>query len=888
MSKNQITPLGVAVFKDIDANPYLNELYANILHNYSIKLFGIKKSEPKPVDVEDALRFADILSKSTNTKKADKHRIWAQEIVALLKHIEPEHPAIGYYLDAVLSNTGNYQGLAMLEMKGQTTETSITPKRPFRTILDSFYVEFSKEFMSIPAAPEYQFFRSQKTVYDRLSEQYLSYSGPTSMGKSFVMRMFVKEQVMKGMKSNFALLVPTKALINEVTSKIINDLKELLAEHDYKVVTSAGAAALKEEHNFIFVLTPERLLYLLIGNPDISINCLFVDEAHKISSRDSRSAFYYKVVDMLARRDNKPRVIFASPNIPNPEIYLKLLPSAENISEHKISTTFAPVSQVKYLIDFPNRRIQLYNAQNNELSDVVKIGQQTEASLCSLVERIGKGLQNIVYCNSTSKAVELAREFAYGKPQSKEKDLLALSKDIKGEVHGDYYLADVISKGVAYHIGYLPSAIRMRIEDLFRKGFIHTVFCTSTLVEGVNLPADNLFITNPKNGRAKMTAVDFKNLIGRVGRIEYNLYGNVFLVSLDDKVKADEYEKLLKEDVPEQKLSLVSELTKPQKEQIVKCLIEGNIELLRHPKSQSDENYSLMRKFALVLLRDITKGRDSLVRKEFSIVMSDNTESLIKAAFEKNDVKPDDDINVSVDQTNNLTVAIAKGLAYPPLSAEGNVDYGALVRFLEQLYEIFKWKVYEKTTLGKVSKDGSLGKLRWYAVVLSQWVKGTGLSFIMEQTLQYKRDNRTSGVMIQNESTNYRETLVPYNDSLEHRNIVISDTLKTIENVILFSISNYFLRFSTEYKRIKKVDSFQNDWYEYVEYGTINPLSIFLQRNGFSRETSTYIRQNRAEYVVMTTEREVKLRKSLAECSSISVRNEVADIIYNLPELFID
>ena len=67
-----------------------------------------------------------------------------------------------------------------------------------------------------------------------------------------------------------------------------------------------------------------------------------------------------------------------------------------------------------------------------------------------------------------------------------------------------------------------------------------------------------------------------------------------------------------------------------------------------------------------------------------------------------------------------------------------------------------------------------------------------------------------------------------------------------------------------EYNRINKVDSFQNDWHEYVEYGTTNPLSIFLQRNGFSRETSTYIRQYRAEYVVITSEREVKLRKSLA------------------------
>jgi methionyl-tRNA synthetase len=130
-----------------------------------------------------------------------------------------------------------------------------------------------------------------------------------------------------------------------------------------------------------------------------------------------------------------------------------------------------------------------------------------------------------------------------------------------------------------------------------------------------------------------------------------------------------------------------------------------------------------------------------------------------------------------------------------------------------------KWEVYERSELGFVSKDGSYGKLRWYAVILSQWIKGTGLSFIMEQTLNYKRDHPLSGVRVNGKQ-------IPYDNTLPHRNIVISDTLKAIENVILFSISNYFLRFSSEYKRFHKVEAFQNDWYEYVEYGTTNPLPI--------------------------------------------------------------
>ena len=61
----------------------------------------------------------------------------------------------------------------------------------------------------------------------------------------------------------------------------------LLKEMNYRVVTSAGTMALEEEHNFIYVLTPERLLYLLIHHRDKDIDYLFIDEAHKSHPRTS-------------------------------------------------------------------------------------------------------------------------------------------------------------------------------------------------------------------------------------------------------------------------------------------------------------------------------------------------------------------------------------------------------------------------------------------------------------------------------------------------------------------------------------------------------------------------------------------------------------------------
>lgn len=44
----------------------------------------------------------------------------------------------------------------------------------------------------------------------------------------------------------------------------------------------------------------------------------------------------------------------------------------------------------------------------------------------------------------------------------------------------------------------------------------------------------------------------------------------------------------------------------------------------------------------------------------------------------------------------------------------------------------------------------------------------------------------------------------------------------------------------------------------------------------------------RINYVVVMQDGEIKLRRSLAECPSASVRREIADIQYNIPELFVE
>ena len=49
--------------------------------------------------------------------------------------------------------------------------------------------------------------------------------------------------------------------------------------------------------------------YLLTLYKDMPVDYIFIDEAHKISEEDSRSAFYYSVIERLCERQRKPRII---------------------------------------------------------------------------------------------------------------------------------------------------------------------------------------------------------------------------------------------------------------------------------------------------------------------------------------------------------------------------------------------------------------------------------------------------------------------------------------------------------------------------------------------------------------------------------------------------
>ncbi len=152
--------IGQRIFSEIDSDPYLNKLYSCLLFNYALKLFSPSNVEPKSINFIDALRFADLLSKSSDPKKAEAHHTWAQEIVALVQELQGDNPVVRIYLDSILLSTGNYQGLDLQEREEKNDNSPI----PQYDLLEQLYQEYRKEDFAIPSDPDKYFFHVQKGI----------------------------------------------------------------------------------------------------------------------------------------------------------------------------------------------------------------------------------------------------------------------------------------------------------------------------------------------------------------------------------------------------------------------------------------------------------------------------------------------------------------------------------------------------------------------------------------------------------------------------------------------------------------------------------------------------------------------------------------------------
>ena len=234
------------------------------------------------------------------------------------------------------------------------------------------------------------------------------------------------------------------------------------------------------------------------------------------------------------------KLLFASPLVSNPEILLR---GRESSGERKALSSFhitvnqnlvwvsqIPRKPTKWTVELciADRMVQLGDielpfrptSQSKRLTLVASV----------LADPLGG---NLLYVDGAADAEKGAHQLwdLTVPPETADKELQSLVDLVKRYIHPEYALANTLGRGIAFHYGNMPLLIRTEIERLFKEGRIHFLVCTSTLIEGVNLPCKSIFVRGPHKGRGKpMNETDFWNLAGRAGRLGKEFQGNVICV----------------------------------------------------------------------------------------------------------------------------------------------------------------------------------------------------------------------------------------------------------------------------------------------------------------------------------------------------------------------
>ena len=167
---------------------------------------------------------------------------------------------------------------------------------------------------------------------------------------------------------------------------------------------------------------------------------------------------------MLQQCRQPPWFVFSSPNIPNPSVFLEML-NAEP-TDPTTAIRYSPVSQFKFVIDVPRHEILIHNPRTG--SSTRLCGLSVKEGKDPLLRLVGKlsspraageePTQTLVYINSKERVATAAREYArtHALPVLNDPELEELSHSLAREIQDDFYLADLVRRGVAYHVGYLP------------------------------------------------------------------------------------------------------------------------------------------------------------------------------------------------------------------------------------------------------------------------------------------------------------------------------------------------------------------------------------------------------------------------------------------------
>ena len=755
------------------------------------------------------------VSSALSLSKEPSDLILSYEIMSrLIESTEESAIDITSAADIILSRLGNFPGRTLLRSRYTQDER---PSIPISLALERVAREAENSTNEGILLTDFQY----KLLEALQKQSSLSVSAPTSAGKSFILNIDLVRRLKSCTEKVIVYIVPTRALISEVSNRIRQTLQR---ENINDTTVRTAPFPLETESKFksiVYILTPERLLTLLKPkNNTQQISTLIVDEAHEIQ-KGNRGIVLHNAVEIALSKHPKTSLMFASPLIKNPGYLLNLFKRSDN--GQFFTETVSPVSQNILLISEVNKKPNMVNVSLLTNKFDITIGERhvnfrfrdsifkQRANLAYAITKNDDS--TIIFANDPSDAEKIASELSSlnknFEPSNNIKEFVSF---IKSEIHEEHGLVKSLQSGVAFHYGDIPSIVRAGIEDLFRSGEIKYICCTSTLLQGVNLPAKHIVIDNPYSGKNPMLRSDFLNLAGRAGRLLQEFHGNIWCIRpgnwVDESYKGDTLQEIkssmdkIMGDGGKIIQELINESLTDEKD---KEIAEAGFSKLFH-ESMTSTDTELTAKYSTSDTAEIFNDNLIHIRSLEVTLPYDILEA-------HRSLRPD-----HLQHIYNHMIGV---LSIDHLSLLHPFEVGGKERMsntVDLVCEYFSW-------------DAPVNSIKYRNLICNlahDWVTGKSIGSILKDRVNYVRrddDNKLSASSI------------------------IRQVLKVIESAIRFRLVKYLsayedlLELALLERGFSKEDAQQAPYHTFLEFGSCNKVELGLMSVGFSRFTALRLKK---------------------------------------------
>ncbi|MCU6708007.1 DEAD/DEAH box helicase [Paenibacillus sp. J5C_2022] len=715
----------------------------------------------------------------------------------------------------------------------------------FNTLLD---IEMGlQRFDSIINIDNHEFVstRFQKKLWKALQEEpsNIAISAPTSSGKSFIIQNYLINRSRKLDAFRAVYIVPSRALIYQVSASFKKNL------NDEGIIVRTGFG--NEETNEIskkevIVVTPERCLKLLEVNMSndsyTDINVIFIDEIQNIE-KGSRGILLEYILKELHRRWPKAKLVTAGPYLERSENLLHEL-STNSVSPQitRLSSVFQLKSVIsaskqdrkllKASVISPSGRLLEFNVKTKS-SFFSKIKNNPGEALANIVSVFGSDSKNIIYSHRTDTsenwAIKISENTSSNTSQTTGERIDELIAYLSEEVHEKYSLIRCLKKGVAFHHSGLPDIARTEIEDIYSNSEdIQNLVCTSTLLEGVNLPAKKMFIIKPKAASNNLSDFDFGNLIGRAGRMSEHLYGSIYCIELDEEPWAKEK---LTNDFSKEIVSATSRAMTENLDELKLGLtmnplhIKANegiaytISILRHKLNQSEEeltDYLAIRKVeqtdAEMILTELKKSSASMIIPKELLALNPMIDPILQDSFfrniQQNGIYQWLITALPFNTRDMISVQEQRGMEFKDKNFYGQFEYvtEALNHFFDIVSEANNNSSYASYTIRQIVRDAV------------PWIRGSSYKVLIERELENLSEEET----------------------VEKVDTAVRRITKSINKNVRFLMVKYFKLWADTLRYFMSDEEIESHKYilnlcNMIEMGTDNPRGLELISKGITR-----------------------------------------------------